>query len=530
MSMKIIVFGDQNLESGFLKAGELCGHSVRFVSTGLSAQTAAEACPDAVVLIVPSPAALLQDFLVELCEACAVHPLLLLFERQPDGRCFFVESIEADGALQTFFRRAVGEENAVFLQYPEESWRQRFPQAFENQQRREATKMMLYGVTRAEFLKSREQYGLRLDESDFYLFMWELDKTALVDYAVNKSIHHFLHALRLEDLDRVLREHDGGEIVFTDISFAYILINAPAPAGTRRQQADRIALALAQAAGRRSTHCFISDLLHDPEEINRGHRDFKRSCAYRFFCQEAVAISNDYIKSHQRWFSREEIRQTIEAIQHYLSFDIGNKELPALIRHLYLKIVKPSMSYNLYYLVSESILQSLKDELSVKLLMEAIDSPWLMLITQLGTIEESCARVLECINTLAGQQVKTHNISNSTVRKVLRYIEEHYAEPLSVAGIAKDFNVSVSYLSQCFKRETGVGIKRYLTMCRMQRAKKLLLSTDDSVGAIAMAVGYDDFRQFSKMFKVFTGVTPAQCRKGMMEKSSVSLRETHFFP
>ena len=53
------------------------------------------------------------------------------------------------------------------------------------------------------------------------------------------------------------------------------------------------------------------------------------------------------------------------------------------------------MSYNLYYLVSESILQSLKDELSVKLLMEAIDSPWLMLITQLGTIEESCARVLE---------------------------------------------------------------------------------------------------------------------------------------
>lgn len=528
--MKITVFGDNNLESGFLRAGDYFGHSVRFAGTELSAGTAAAACPDAVILAVPSPAALLQDFLIELYETCAVHPRLLLFEQQADGSFFFVESIEDEDALGAFFCMAVGTEHTVQIRYPEQSWRLRFPRAFEDQQRREAAKMMLYGVTGAEFAKSREQYDLRINGSDFYLFMWELDKSALVDYAVNKSVHYFLHALRLEDLSRVLEENQGGEIVFTDISFAYILVNASPPGNMRRQQADHISLALAQAAGRKSSHCFISDLLHSPEEICRGHQDFKRSCAYRFFCQEAVAISNDYIKSHQRWFSRDEIFQTIETIQHYLSFDIGNPELPKLIRRLYLKIVKPSMSYNLYYLVSESILRSLKDELSVKLLMEAIDSPWLMLITQLGTIEESCARVLECISTLAKQQVKTHNISNSMVRKVLRHMEEHYAEPLSVAGIAKGLNVSESYLSQCFKRETGASMKRYLTMCRMQKAKQLLLSTDESVGAIAMAVGYSDFRQFSKMFKTFTGVTPVQCRKGMMEKSSVSLRETHFFP
>ena len=117
------------------------------------------------------------------------------------------------------------------------------------------------------------------------------------------------------------------------------------------------------------------------------------------------------------------------------------------------------MSYKLYYLVSESILKSLKSELSVKLLMETIDSPWLVLTTQLGTIEESCTRVLDCIHTLAKQQVKTHNISNRVVRQVLRYMEEHYAEPLSVSDIARDFNVSPSYLSQCFKKETGASMK-----------------------------------------------------------------------
>lgn len=59
-------------------------------------------------------------------------------------------------------------------------------------------------------------------------------------------------------------------------------------------------------------------------------------------------------------------------------------------------------------------------------------------------------------------------------------------------------------------------MKHYLTMLRMQQAKKLLLTTDDSVSSIAIAVGYDDYRQFSKMFKVYTGVTPVQCRKGVM--------------
>ena len=107
--------------------------------------------------------------------------------------------------------------------------------------------------------------------------MWELDKTALVDYAINKSVHYFLHALRLEDLSRVLEENQGGEIIFTDISFAYILVNAPSAGGTRRQMADHISLALAQAAGRKSSHCFISDVLHSPEEISRGHQDFKLS-------------------------------------------------------------------------------------------------------------------------------------------------------------------------------------------------------------------------------------------------------------
>ena len=515
--MKILVYGSREFKAGFMKAQSQCGHQVLFTDRLPSAEDAISFSPDAVILMVQRPASRIQDCLAVLYESCSARRFLL-FEPHPNGNCFFAETTQQDDSLHDFFREAAGWKHTIPLQYPAQSWQLRFPDAFENLQRREAMKTMLYGVTREEFEKYKRQYRLHINTSDFYLFMWELDKTVLVDYPVNKSIHYFLHALRLEDFSMILEENQGGEIVFSDISFAYILVNASHPSciRTRRQQADHFALEFSKAAGQISSHCFISDLLLGPEDISRGHQDFKRTCAYRFFCREAVAISNDYIKSHQRWFSRDEIQNTIDAIEHYLSFDISSKELPELIRRLYLKIVKPSMSYKLYYLVSESILKSLKSELSVKLLMETIDSPWLVLTTQLGTIEESCTRVLDCIHTLAKQQVKTHNISNRVVRQVLRYMEEHYAEPLSVSDIARDFNVSPSYLIQCFKKETGASMKHYLTMLRMQQAKKLLLTTDDSVSSIAIAVGYDDYRQFSKMFKVYTGVTPVQCRKGVM--------------
>ncbi|MDO5405934.1 MAG: AraC family transcriptional regulator [Eubacteriales bacterium] len=404
------------------------------------------------------------------------------------------------------------------LKYPEESWKLRFPHAFEGQQRREITKTMLYGITEKEFRRSKERYGLDIDSDNFYLFMWELDKTSLIDYAANTSIHYFLHALRLEDFKQVLKENMGGEIIFTDISFAYIIANGSEPASLRMRklEAERISAALAGVAGRVSSHCFISRLLHGPEEIYSGHQEFKKTCAYRFFCREATALSEEYVRTHRKWFGREEIQESLDKIRHYISFDMENVELEEEIRHLYMRVVKPSMSYTLYYFVSESILESLKKELQVKILLETMDSPWLILTSQLGTIEESCSQVLECIGTLAKQQVKTHNIGNIVVRQALQYIEENYTQLLSVNEMAKELNVSSSYLSQCFKKETGTGIKRYLTMRRMQEAKKLLMNTDVSVNAVAIAVGYDDYRQFSKMFKAFTGVTPVQCRKGVV--------------
>ena len=526
--MRVVVFCDEAYSRSFLRGGEQLGHMVHCINANPTAEEAAAFSPDGVILQIRGLASDLQDLLIELYETCTCPPRLLLFECREDGKCFSVETRAQDDQMSALCQAALGQ--VVPLCYPDQNWQERFPQTFANPQRQEATKTMLYGMTNGEFQEIRQRYGLHLNPSDFHLFMWELDKGAMVNYPVNKSIHCYLHDLRMEDFERVLAEQGGGEIVFQGTGFAYIVVNGSRSNSTRarKQYLDALVQDLAGVSGYRASHCFISSLLHTPEEIYQGHQEFKRTCAYRFFCREAPAISTSYIQAHQRWFAMDEIYRTIDAIQHSLSFDIGSSELPGLIRKLYLEIVKPSMSYKLYYLASEAILKTLKNELSVKLLLDAIDSPWLVLTSQYGTIEESCVRVLECVDTLAKRQVKTHNISNLVVRQALQYIEENYAQPLTVSEIARCFNVSPSYLSQCFKQETGVGIKRYLIMRRMRQAKHLLLTTDRPVGEVALAVGYDDYRQFSKMFKSFTGVTPVQCRKGVMDKLADEAPAAHF--
>ena len=96
---------------------------------------------------------------------------------------------------------------------------------------------------------------------------------------------------------------------------------------------------------------------------------------------------------------------------------------------------------------------------------------------------------------------------------ITRYLQEHLAEEISLTVLAEEFHLNPQYISQLFKNEIGVGFLAYLTNIRMEKAKKLLLSTSLSVAEIADQVGYGDYRVFTKVFKKSEGITPSQYRR-----------------
>ena len=99
------------------------------------------------------------------------------------------------------------------------------------------------------------------------------------------------------------------------------------------------------------------------------------------------------------------------------------------------------------------------------------------------------------------------------ISRVQQRFESNYAENYSLASLAAEHHMSVSYLSHLFKEVTGVSVMEYLTACRMQAAKGYLATTDLSIGEIVCVCGFSDDSNFSRSFKAKTGLTPSEFRK-----------------
>lgn len=99
---------------------------------------------------------------------------------------------------------------------------------------------------------------------------------------------------------------------------------------------------------------------------------------------------------------------------------------------------------------------------------------------------------------------------------VMDYIEEHYAEDISLDLLADKVKISRGYLSSYFKEKTGMNFIDYLNELRINKAKQLLEDSDLKVQDIAEKVGYLNSSSFFRMFKRMTGVTPGDYRKQLI--------------
>lgn len=112
------------------------------------------------------------------------------------------------------------------------------------------------------------------------------------------------------------------------------------------------------------------------------------------------------------------------------------------------------------------------------------------------------------------------DLTNTTIciLKAVVFIREQAAEPLHAEDVAEHVNMSRSYFSQCFKKQTGMTFNDYLKQERIRAAERLLRETKHSVSWIANAVGYGDPKYFSQLFYEQTRLLPsefrAQCQKG----------------
>lgn len=105
-----------------------------------------------------------------------------------------------------------------------------------------------------------------------------------------------------------------------------------------------------------------------------------------------------------------------------------------------------------------------------------------------------------------------------TINGLTRYMQEHLSEEITLSVLAEEFHLNAQYISQLFKNEIDVGFFAYLTNIRLEKAKKLLLSTALPIADVAEQSGYGDYRVFTKVFKKAEGITPSQYRRDFLER------------
>lgn len=108
----------------------------------------------------------------------------------------------------------------------------------------------------------------------------------------------------------------------------------------------------------------------------------------------------------------------------------------------------------------------------------------------------------------SGQSQGTTNM-----KMLLEYIEEHYAEPLSLTGLGQHFHFNPSYLSSYFTTHNKEGFSEHLNKIRVQKAAEMLKDDRYSISEISDRVGYSDHSYFTKVFKKWTGLSPSQYRR-----------------
>jgi len=98
-------------------------------------------------------------------------------------------------------------------------------------------------------------------------------------------------------------------------------------------------------------------------------------------------------------------------------------------------------------------------------------------------------------------------------QRVVAYIGEHLAAPISLATLARLVRLSPSYFCRAFRQSFGVPPQRYQIVQRIERAKTLLAAHAASVTDIGLTVGYGETSAFSTAFRRVTGLTPTAYRR-----------------
>lgn len=380
--------------------------------------------------------------------------------------------------------------------------------------RHESLLEILRGCNQQEFSLYRETYKLNLKDDGYYLYFWELMDVEFGDHQSNKYIYNFSGELLLQECYEIINDYNGGEVFYSTPNLLCIILNdLDIKSETLKKNKFKETInQLAICTGNKVASRYLSERVDHVQGLRKAYEQYHSDKSLSFFLRDTCIIQPKLIEGRKRSTEIRTVNRLIHEITECMRYDMLNPLLEEKLRVLYFDILKPAMSFTLYYSSSAAIYNAIAE---VRYSFEATapsvnNNPNLL---QFSSVEEQYRILMGCIRELGLQLKSVGRGGSALVLKAVNYIADHYTREITLSEISNALYVSNVHLSQVFKREMGVSIIKYLINYRMEQAKNLLRETDEYIYEISASVGYREFRHFSKTFKEITGLSPTQYRK-----------------
>lgn len=112
----------------------------------------------------------------------------------------------------------------------------------------------------------------------------------------------------------------------------------------------------------------------------------------------------------------------------------------------------------------------------------------------------------------AGREVQNHFRHHNGIQGAVDFIHQYFHQTIPVAKLAEVANMSITTFSRRFKAHTGQSPGNYLIRTRLEKARKLIRSSKESITDIALQCGFSNTAHMTSLFKRHYGIPPTEYR------------------
>lgn len=382
--------------------------------------------------------------------------------------------------------------------------------------------IMGYADSDGEVQQLIRQYNLELPLQRYYILRIRVDQgTAGEHYHENTILFKTLLGL----LQDAIAQQFCGEVVQCG-SDAFAALVYPRAAVSEQQAGKAVAslgnlviCTILQALGLKVS-IGISNPHHGAEHLVQAEKEAREALNMRFFSQNgdhvffASHMQGTLTQAQQQDYPR--MNKGVQIICDALT--CGDKEsivraveeVKAELREKRMDEGYARLYFTKVYLAVLELLESVDQPLdNAKQKYAGLEN----IVLYGNSLEGIAARVQELALEAADcyAEFKRRKKSN-VVMQVLDYVDQNYAENISLSLISQKFNINSAYFCKLFKQVTGKTFVEHLTQRRIAAAQKLLRETDMRSYMIAQEVGFMNVEYFSKVFHNHVSMSPKEYR------------------